>query len=178
MQRPVRFAVAALVVLFFGLLAQSAAQKKSDDRRDSALDPRGRMEGSPTDKPARYYVWCDDDGWHLRSCSKVMNRFDGSVRVGSATIQKCRPIGLESRGKRPDKWGLDQSRREIRFDIHTARSFDGFDFSVNDPSAELEFELRINGKAMPKRIFIGRDGAHPAQENFRLPANPERKRAD
>ena len=164
-------------VVLLGLLALDSpgAQKDSvQKKKGAALDPRGRMEGSPTDKPARYYVWHDPDGWHLRSCSKALNRFDGSIRVSEGTIRKYRPVGLEAKGKRPDKWGLDDGRQEIKFDIQTSNRFDGFDFSVSDPSAEIEFDLRINGKEMPGRIFVGRDGQHPAKAKFSLPGDPER----
>jgi hypothetical protein len=141
----------------------------------SELDPRGRMEGSPTDKPARYYVWHDQDGWHLRSCSRLVNQFQGTVRVSGGTIRKCRPIGLDLRGKQADRWGLSKDRRELTFHTFTSTSFDGFDFNVDAPDATLEFELLINEKKMPRRIFIGRNGAHPADVKFTFPGGPEPK---
>jgi hypothetical protein len=137
------------------------------------LDPRGRMDDHPTDKPARYYLWHDNDGWHLRSCSRLVNTFDGKVGIEQGTFGKLRPIGLD-RGRAADQWELNKDRNELKFALKTAQSFDGFDFTIDGADAELRFELLINGKPMPARVFVGRDGEHPREAKFVFPANPEK----
>ena len=167
-----RFVPVAVVALVLAALHAVASDEKSANEKQPPLDPRGRMEGSPTDKPARYYVWHDEEGWHLRSCSRLVNQFQGTVRVSGGALRKCRPIGLDPKGRGADQWALSKERRELKFAMATAQSFDGFDFSVDDPKATLEFELLINDKEMPARIFIGRDGQHPKSAKFALPADP------
>ena len=163
---------AAAVSLACSFSSAGADQQTGAENRKQ-LDPRGRMEGSPTNQPARYYVWHDQDGWHVRSCSRLVNEFQGTIRVSGGTIRKCRPIGLDLRGKRPDRWSLSKDRREITFRTFTSTVFDGFDFSVDAPDATVEFELLINEKKMPRRIFVGRDGAHPSDVKFSFPGRPE-----
>ena len=146
--------------------------------KSKPLDPRGRMEDHPTDKPARYYLWHDQHGWHLRSCSRVFNKFEGTLRVEGGEMKKCRPIGIDARGRNPDRWSLDEKRTELKFLLNTAQSFDGFDFTVDDAQATIEFELLINGKPMPARIFVGRDGEHPKEPKFTFPGDPEQLDAE
>lgn len=163
-------AVAASLAFAFPL---AAADPQNAAKRESQPDPRGRMEGSPTDKPARYYVWHDGEGWHLRSCSRLVNQFQGTIRVSGGSIRKCRRIGLDLRGKGADRWSLSKDRRELTFHLFTSTSFDGFDFSVDAPDATVEFELLINDKKMPRRIFIGRNGAHPKDVKFTFSGEPQ-----
>jgi hypothetical protein len=60
-------------------------------------------------------------------------------------------------------------RSQVEFEIQTTSSFDGFDFTVSD-DAYITFDLSIGNRKYPKRIFIGRDGQHPAEAKFTLPA--------
>ena len=168
-----RVLLAAAAVSLAGSFPSAIADQPAAAEKRKDLDPRGRREGSPTDKPARYYVWHDRDGWHVRSCSRLINQFQGTIRISGGTIRKCRPIGLDLRGKRPDRWALSKDRREITFHTFTSTAFDGFDFSVDTPEATVEFELLINEKKMPRRIFIGRNGAHPTDVKFSFPGEPE-----
>ena len=156
-----------------GVAARPGEEKPGTDE-SRPLDPRGRMEDHPTDKPARYYLWHDQHGWHLRSCSRLVNKFEGTVRVEGGTLRKCRPIGIDPKGRGADKWGLNKDRNELKFELHTAQSFDGFDFTADETKATLEFELLINGKPMPARIFVGRNGEHPREARFAFPADPEK----
>lgn len=141
--------------------------------KSKPLNPHGRMDDHPTDKPARYYLWEDAEGWHLRSCSRLVNKFEGQVRIAQGTFRKLRPIGIDPKGRGADQWAVNKERTELKFVLNTAQSFDGFDFTVEDAAAELEFELLINGKPMPARIFVGRDGQHPPEAKFSFPADPE-----
>ena len=142
-------------------------------QKSKPLNPRGRMDDHPTDKPARYYLWEDADGWHLRSCSRQVNKFDGQVRIEQGTFRKLRPIGIDPKGRGADQWVVNKERNELKFRLSTAQLFDGFDFTVEGIDAELEFELQINGKSMPARIFVGRDGQHPPAAKFSFPADQE-----
>lgn len=140
------------------------------------LNPYGHRVGEMTDQPARIYVWYDEDaGWQLRSAAtrKGAAKFEGSVRAVGGQFRRCRPIGLDQRGKSADHWALDEKRETLTFALYTAGSFDGFDFTVVPPSATLEFHLTISGRERPQRIFVGLED-HPLG-TFQLPAAPSKK---
>lgn len=164
--------------LFATLLALAsfspAAVPAADDKKTAPLDPRGRPDEKLIDQPQRYYVWHDAEGWHLRSAAKGMTKFEGSIKVVGGTFRKLRPAGLESKGNYADRWALDDKRQEIRFLIHTSTSFDGFDFDLAGDAASLEFDLSMGGTKRPRRIFVGREAAHPPEAAFSLPADPDK----
>lgn len=138
------------------------------------LNPRGKPEQDLVKvKDARYFVWQDSEGWHLRTASKATVKFIGSVSLTRGTFGRLRTVGLEKRGRYPDLWEVSPERDRIAFDIFTGGSFDGFDFDVRGKGATIEYELKISkeSKAMPKRIFIGRDNVHPAEAKFSFPAD-------
>ena len=176
-----QFALPALAMLgiLSGPLATISAQPKekpAEGEADKPLNPYGHLAGMLTDQPARFYVWYEDqEGWHLRSAAtkRGLIKFEGTVRVINGEFRRCRPIGLDSKGKYADQWSLDKERRELKFLMHTAQVFDGFDFNVAPKTAELEFELKVAGKEQPNRIFIGGKGQHPPKVRFTLPAAPE-----
>jgi hypothetical protein len=152
--------------------APTPTEKTGEDT--AILKPRGRPEGKDLDVPARYYVWTDDDGWHLRTAARRTTRFEGVIRLKQGSFEKLRAIGLESKGKFPDSWTVNKDRTEIKFDIHTAGSFDGFDFTLkNAKEAVVGFDLQVSGKPQPQKIFVGKDNAHPKEGSFEFPAGTE-----
>ena len=160
-------AVVALVVTAAEPAGPTAGAK-------APLDPRGRPDEKLVDQPQRYYVWHDVEGWHLRSAAKGTVKFEGAIRAVGGTFRKCRPIGLDLKGRLPDSWALDGGRTELKFLMHTSTSFDGFDFDLDRDATAVEFDLSIGGDRRPRRIFVGRDGRHPADATFRLPADPNK----
>ena len=171
-------AVALLTILAgpFGLVLAQQKEEPKESETERPLNPYGHMAGMLTDQPARFYVWYEDqEGWHLRSAAtkRGLIKFEGTVRVINGELRRCRPIGLDSKGKYADQWSLDKERRELKFMFWTAQVFDGFDFNVAPRTAELEFELKVGGREQPKRIFIGGKGQHPPKVRFTLPAAPE-----
>lgn len=121
----------------------------------------------------RYYVWHDAEGWHLRSVSQNLHKFEGAIRLSGGEFRKCRPVGLESTGSGADLWQLNQERTELKFLIKTSTSFDGFDFDCGRGTTEIEFDLLVAGKKEPRRIFIGRKAENPKSVTFTLPADPD-----
>lgn len=122
----------------------------------------------------RYFVWNDRNGWHLRTTTqKFIRKFEGSITSSHDPFGKIRPIGLESGGKHQDLWEVDEARKTIRFAIWTTKKFDGFDFDLpNNPEGTLTFELKIDGKARPKHVFVGRTLQNPAALPLVVPAAP------
>lgn len=139
------------------------------------LNPQGRFSDDLTGQPPRYYVWRDAEGWHLRTASQNgrLIKFTGSVKLQGGTFSKLRSVGLERRGSAADRWTVAEDRSQVDFEILTTSSFDGFDLTVSDDDAYITFDLRMGNRKYPRRIFIGREGQHPAQTEFTLPAARE-----
>jgi hypothetical protein len=137
------------------------------------LNPRGRYSDTLVRQTPRYYVWQDTEGWHLRTASQRgrLIRFQGTIKVTGGTISKLREVGLERRGSGADTWTVSEDRTQVEFEIATTSSFDGFDFTITGADAQLEFDLSMGKRQFPKRIYIGRDGQHPAETKFTLAAN-------
>jgi len=139
------------------------------------LDPWGRPEGSIVDQTARYYVWYDKQGWHVRTTAKVGRTFNGAIRVKDAKIKSCVAIGLKNDGKKStDAWKVNQARSELKFAFRTGRMSDGFDLAIDGDEGQLEFELLIDNLSHPKAVFIGEGLQHPSESPFSLPAAPQR----
>ncbi len=165
-----RLILLALALELLFVLNVGAADKKTAP----AIDPRGRPEERLMKQERRYFIWNDAEGWHIRSASQYLHKFEGKIRLTGGEFRKCRPVGLETKGTGADRWLLNKERTELQFLINTSTSFDGFDFDCGRGTTEIEFDLMVAGAKEPKRIFIGRDAAHPQATTFKLPADPDK----
>ncbi|MEW4529309.1 hypothetical protein [Maioricimonas sp. JC845] len=162
----------AIVLLIAVPVAVHAFRSLADDAV-AVLSPDGRPDQDLVKvKNARFYVWRETRGWRVRTASKGLVKFSGSIRLKGGSFGKMRQIGLERKGKYADRWGVSPARDELQFEIYTGGSFDGFDFDVRGRDAKIEFDLRIGDakRKMPRRIYVGRDSAHPKESTFMLPA--------
>ena len=142
------------------------------------LSPLGKPEQNLVKvNNARYYIWHDSTGWHLRTASRRVANFIGSIKLEGGSFRKLRTIGFETKGSAADCWGVNPERTELRFEIITAGSFDGFDFDIRGQDAEIVYDLKVfkTAAARADRIYIGRSGTHPKEAKFTLPADPRRK---
>ena len=169
-----------LVTLGTCIVTNAAAQQppaKAKGAKPKAkaqqVDPWNRPEGSIVDQTARYYVWYDGTGWHIRSTAKGLRTFHGTVRTTGAEIKSCVPVGLsdgKQKGK-PDVWRVNDKRSELTFRFRTAAKSDGFDIKL-EGDGTVEFELQIDDEQKPQAIFVGEKKRHPAKSPFSLPAKP------
>jgi hypothetical protein len=153
---------------------EASATEFAVTKEGEAIDPTGRFSDDLIDDTPRYFLWHDQSGWHVRTTSSrgTFSRYDGTISVEGGTFAKLRPIGLERRGQNPDKWELSDERDEMKFEIATNSSFDGFDFTIDGNDATLSFDLNISKKGYRNRIIIGRDGVSPSEKTFSFPASP------
>jgi hypothetical protein len=154
-----------LVGLAAAILAADAP-KVSTAKGGKSLVATGKPKTeSFTDKQARYFLWHDDEGWHIRTASNAGSvKFEGTIESSTGQFGKLRPVGLEVKGKNPDLWQVDEKRQKIEFRITTSGSFDGFDFSLpKNDSGTLTFTLKIGDKERPGRVFVGREMQTPAE---------------
>jgi len=137
------------------------------------ISPDGRPNNYGIGEPARYYVWHDNQGWHVRSTAPKgrLIGFRGAVRLHNAKFLAVRQIGFD---KRSDFGGVNEARTEARFKFLTANKFDGFDFNVEgSDDAKIEFELFVNGRKHADRIFIGGKAENPKAFQFAVVADPK-----
>jgi hypothetical protein len=151
---------------------KKAAKKSESTSKSGEINPWNRPEGSIVEKSARFYVWYDGNGWHLRSCSQRARRFHGTIKVKDATIKSCAPVGLGKEQK--DAWSVDDARSLLKFDFQTSTKSDGLDIRLQGDSGEMEFELQIDGEKRANFVFIGKEEKHPPRNPFTLPAVPEK----
>lgn len=130
------------------------------------IDPNGKPPQELVKvKSARYFVWYDSNGWHLRTASKNYRTFDGAIKLIDGTFGKMRTVGIDKH----DKWEINADRTEMQFKLNTGGSFDGFDFDIRGKEVKLEFDLKtLGGQSRPGAIFIGRDQKHPEKAQFTL----------
>jgi hypothetical protein len=171
--------VLLLIALGAGVVGFAAAQqppakaKAKPKAKAQKLDPWNRPEGTIVDQTARYYVWYDATGWHIRCTAKGLRTFQGTVRAKGTQIKSCVPVGLsdgKQKGK-PDVWRVNDKRSELTFRFRTAAKSDGFDIKV-EGDGSVEFELTIDGEQKPQTIFVGEKKRHPAESPFSQPAKP------
>jgi hypothetical protein len=178
-----------LRLFFFGLLTSLAAascvataadepagkakKKAKPAAAAKELNPFDRPEGSIVNQTARYYVWYDKQGWHVRTTAKGARNFHGTIRVKEAKIKSCVPIGLTD-GKQRDAVKFNEARTELKFAFKTGKLSDGFDLALDGEEGQIEFELLIDNQKNAKWIFVGRALKHPSATPFSLPAMPKR----
>ena len=176
---PARYLLLAVVVV--GGLNYAAAQQKTDSKSAAdkpaieTVDPFGRPDGEINDQPARYYLWHDADGWHLRTTARRNRNFTGVIRVKDAKIASCVSIGLRNDRQKTttDAWQVNNDRNELQFKFVTGKLSDGFDLAVKGDDGQIEFDLKIDNQSNPKEIFIGRDRKHPSKSPFTFPTKPK-----
>jgi hypothetical protein len=175
----VAVALAAIVPHVLAQPPAAKAKKKAKPKAEPVvLDPFDRPEGAIHDQTARYYIWYDKQGWHLRATAKGARNFSGTIRLKDAKIKSCVPIGLND-GKQKgftDAFKFNDARSELKFAFRTANLSDGFDLAVDGEEGQIEFELNIDTKANPKAIFVGRGRQNPGANPVTLPAMPQRKK--
>jgi hypothetical protein len=172
-----------LAVVCGGLLALAAAEQPTTKGKVAKakgqpreLDPWDRPAGSIVDQTARYYVWYDKQGWHVRATAKGLRTFSGTISIKQGSIKSCVPVGLKD-GKQkgiPDVWKVNDARSQLAFRFRTAQKSDGFDLVVQG-DGKIEFDLGIDNQKKPAAIFIGAGKRHPSSNPFTLPAAPPKK---
>jgi hypothetical protein len=139
----------------------------------AALDPRGKPKGFHAGDTVRYAIWHNENGWHLRTTTaKREHVFRGHVLVEGGIFERIYSHDLEKEGKLRDWWRVGPERHRVTFDFKTERGLDGIDFRVSRSAKRIQFELHIDGRPEPNRVFVGRFDQHPAAIPFDLPAHP------
>jgi len=138
------------------------------------LNPAGRPPQLRAGAPAQFYVWRDDAGWHIRSTTAANpHTFQGTVRaIGGtfASMELPQTEGKKGKPKTRDAWVISADKQTLAIELRTRGRIDGCDFHLSRDVRYLDFDLRIDGESHPERIFIGKEGSHPAGAMFKLEA--------
>lgn len=120
-------------------------------------------ETAPAHVSAYYWVWRDASNWHLRvSTDGLHHRFRGSVELPEGAIKHFSTVGLQWKG---DRVWLENSKR-ISFDLAVHGGIMGFDWQTEARCGE--FNLYLDGKPQPERIFLGERLHTPSTAAFEV----------
>lgn len=110
-----------------------------------------------------YYIWLDQNGWHMRWSTLSANVFSGQV-VTNGQFHDVRSEG------RVVSWVLPQGGRLV-FVTGTVGGISGFDFKTTGNT--LSFSLLSNLGMVPAgQVFLGRFGTHPGATPFTITMVP------
>jgi hypothetical protein len=156
--RPLLTALAACAALAC-LAAPVSAQSAPSGQTASAT------QGAPDidqNSPTGYYIWHDDNGWHLRTHGPgARHDFDARLHT-NGTFENVDPVRLED-GDRVD---VVDGGQGLVVQFHTFDFTDGVNFTLRDPD-RLRFAARLDDHLIgTDRIFLGPDKHHPASNPF------------
>lgn len=116
------------------------------------------------DSPTGYYIWHDDNGFHLRTHGPNA-RHDFVARLHTdGTFEDVDAIRLEDR----DRVEVLDGGHELLIQFHTFDFTDGVNFRIAGGD-HLRLALRLDGRLVsPERIFLGSNGHHPDDNPFVL----------
>ena len=134
------------------------------------INPKYRPTGDKllVGKTGRYHIYTDKSGWNVLMTSKGKLKYSGKLIVHGGKFSRVQTVGFE---KKNDTMTVAPDKKSLEFNIQTAGSFDGFEFTVKEKDAWVEFELMQGRFKRPKKIFIGKKAANPKNGHFALPAH-------
>ena len=171
-----RFSAFGLLLVVIAVVGRAPA----DEPKLEDLDPNGRPKGYKAGLSERFAIWHEGGTWHFRMTTGPKDRatFSGTIQVVGGKMTSLTPVTVEKGGK--DKKNLDYGSWNadgtlFTFSFVTGKAGqDGFDLQVSDKATVLAFSLKVDGKEVPGKVFLGAKNAHPKSATFRLPAHPGR----
>lgn len=151
-----RLLVFALLVALCANSYAVASYSPNTEERPITFEP-GKIIG--------YFLWQDKDGLHLRITSAgIPHTFSGTIR----TDGRFENVLGKYQGGNEDYFEVSKSQNKITYNFTTAQDEKGLDFQLSYGSY-VKFNLSLDGQSIaPERIFIGKDGWHPARYDFTL----------
>ncbi len=145
-------------------------------RWNQRLDPDGEPAAFGRSKSARYAVWRDRDGWHLRTTSdRRTHRFQGEVRIEGGSFVQVNSY-RNAREKPAAHWKFKPNKQELVFDFQSHERLDGVRFRVNPGADRVMFTLRIDGSDEVGQVYVGRKNQFPEVLPMALPAWPRQEK--
>jgi len=133
-------------------------------RAQTSPDPEGQPSMLREGAMASYWIWHDNDGYHLRTTTAHDRRaFSGRIDFsGGNGWAKA----YQLRGNDEVKLTNDG----IAFHLATERNLNGFDFRMDSGSrATLTLQLdNDKGEKILGNVFVGQNNAHPVSNPFSI----------
>jgi hypothetical protein len=159
-----RLVLAALVAIILTANLISATTQRGNV---NLVQPSA--EGKPRDlregESHRYYVWRDDQGWHVRTTTgRTKHFFEGVITSLGGKIQNYGTFLLENK----DIVRVNSNRTQLSFRFATDKGIDGFDFQTD--AETLRFDMKLDGERRADVIYLGLNGENPKSASFELNA--------
>jgi hypothetical protein len=121
----------------------------------------GAYRGQPRTQGTGYYVWVDDDIWHVRWNGLGLGRDVSGLISTDGQFSNFRRVEFEQGDQ------VAQNSRLIAWQTTNTDRTDGIDFRTS--GNQLNFTLLVDGDSVNVgQIFIGANGGHPARNPFRV----------
>lgn len=165
--------LASLVGLMALPLATGCVVVHKDGKTgNDAKQPVQLAASTADDRPAGYqetsgygfWVWRGPKGgWHVRTTTQgKSHHFHGEIAVrGSGVMTDLKASKAELNDR------VRGNPSGVGFEFQTAGFEDGVDFKV-EPGNCIEFDLKIDGKPQPGKIYIGGRQTNPGSYWFKL----------
>jgi hypothetical protein len=141
------------------------------------IDPDGEPAAFGKSKTARFGVWRDRDGWHLRTTSdRQVHHFQGQIRVEGGSFTQVSSY-RNAREKPAAHWKLKPNGQELVFDFRGNERLDGIRFKVSPGADRVMLTLRIDESDAVGQVYVGRKNQFPEVLPMSLPAWPRQAKA-
>jgi hypothetical protein len=169
-----------LLVALLAVGGCATTQGEEPKHKAEEVSPLGKPEDFKAGQSARYAVWWDDGGWHVRTTTgaKGPHGFKGRIEIVGGKMVRLDPVAVEGKGakrKEADTGTWNAQGTAFDFTLKTgAGHTDGFDLTVTGGATLIRFNLAVGGDEAPGKVFIGAKGEHPKGAVFYLPAHPKK----
>lgn len=164
-----------VLVLCMVMMATRSAQGDDRFRKVIDIDSWGAPRGIGSSERPQYFVWQDEQGWHVRTdTAGRQHEFDIEIQTVGGRILKLENFsGLEGRRRRGQRGRTDRGRissdkRGIKARFVTSVKTDGIDFTVDANTTTVCFRLLIHGEERPNCIAVGANKVEPPSAVFAL----------
>lgn len=128
----------------------------------------GYLQGDPDnmgdDAPQGYYVWHNDNGWHIRTHGPDEEHHFTARLHTDGVFTGVDPMHFED----VDRYAVTDGGHTLTVNFRTFDRWDGVNFRVAGGDC-LRFNLQLNGEEIPTdSIFLGDSGRHPDSDPFRV----------
>jgi hypothetical protein len=124
-------------------------------------------EGTPTiddSRPMGYYIFHNDDGFHLRTHGPGAEHVFDAVLRTKGTFENVDVVKLE----KDDRVDLLDGGHKLVIHFHTFNLTDGVNFTVKG-GERVRFNLKVDDEHIAtSNIFLGAKGVHPKHNPFSL----------
>jgi len=167
----------SLVTTVACVLSACSSAYSADEPKLEDIDPTGKPKDYRPGATTRYAIWYDDGTWHFRYTT---GNEDVQSFTGTITVVRGRMSTIVARGTpaKDVKTGADApvektTVRACKVNAKINQGIEsGIDFTLDEKATALKFELKVNGREVPAKVFLGAKGAHPKSDTFYLPAKP------